>query len=332
MKRRDFIAGLGGVAAWPVVAWAQPTERVRRIGMLTFSAENDPLNQSFIALFREGLAKLGWVEGRNLRIDLRFGATDADRTRAGAAELVSLGPDVIVTYGVAPTMAVQRQTQLIPIVFAAVGDPLATGVVKNLARPEGNTTGVTNLYVSIAGKWLELLKEAAPRVERVGFVYSPDLGSTAEGLSPYSSSLEEAARALGVQAISIPFRNAVELVRAIDAFAARPNGGLIVLPPSPTAVDRRTINQLAIHHQLPTIFQDRYYAAEGGLIAYGGDVIEIYRTASTYADGILRGAKVSDLPVQLPTKIPLVINLKTAKAIGLVIPESFLLRADEVIE
>jgi len=332
MNRRTFTAGLGVAAAWPLAAHAQQPDRVKRVGMLTFSTENDQLNQSFIALFREGLAKLGWVEGRNLRIDLRFGAADADRTRSSAAELASLDPDVIVTYGGAPTRAMQQQTQTIPIVFAAVGDPVVSGIVKNLPRPEGNTTGVTNLYVSIAGKWLELLKEAAPRVKRVGLIYNPELATNVEGSSFFFPSLEEAARALGVQAISMPYRNAVDLVRGIDAFAAEPNGGLIVVPPSPTAADRRAINQLATQHRLPTIYQDRFYAAEGGLMAYGGDVIEAYRIASSYVDRILRGARVNDLPVQLPAKFPLVINLKTAKAIGLTIPESFLLRADEVIE
>jgi len=278
-------------------------------------------------LFREGLAKLGWVEGRNLRIDLRFGAADPAGTRASAAELASRDPDVIVTHGGASTRAMQQQTQTIPIVFASVADPVVSGIVKDLARPEGNTTGVTNLYVSIAGKWLELLKEAAPRVERVGLLYNPD-----EGSSSFFPSMEEAARVSGVQAISMPYRNAVDLVRAIDAFATEPNGGLIVVPPSPTAADRRTINQLATQHRLPTLHLNRFLAAEGGLMSYGSDPVDVWRRVPFYVDRILRGAKVSELPVELPTKFQLVVNLKTAKAIGLTIPESFLLRADEVIE
>jgi putative ABC transport system substrate-binding protein len=333
LQRRSLLFLLGAsAAAWPLAARAQQNGRVRRVGMLTFSTEDDHVNQSFIALFREGLAKLGWIEGRNLRIDIRFGAANADLIRSLAAELVALHPDVIVTYGGAPTIAVQQQTQAIPIVFAAVGDPLVNGIVKSLARPDGNATGVSNLYASIAGKWLELLKEAAPQIKRAGLMYNPLLASNTEGSSFFFPFMEDAARLLNVQVISIPYRNIVEIVRAVDLFAAEPNGGLVVVPPSPTAVDRQAILQLATVHRVPAIYQDGIFAAEGGLMAYGGDVVETYRTASTYVDRILLGAKVSDLPVQLPTKFRLVVNLKTAKAIGLTIPETFLVRADEVIE
>jgi putative ABC transport system substrate-binding protein len=321
MRRRDFITLLGATA-WPLAARAQQGERVRRIGMLTVGP-----GQAYIAAFREGLAKLGWVEARNLRIELRFGGGDADRIRAYAAELVSLAPDVIVTSTVAATKAVQQQTQTIPIVINGAADPVANGIVKSLGRPEGNTTGVTNLYYSIGGKWLELLKEAAPRVERVALIYNDQVSS---GLGGYTPSIEEAARLLAVKAIKIPYRAAVDLVQGIDAFASEPNAGLIVLPTA--GANRGTILRLAAQHRLPTIYPDRTFVAEGGLMAYGSDVVELFRRASYFVDRILRGTKVSELPVEFPTKFDLVINLKAAKAIGVEIPPTMLTRADEVIE
>jgi putative ABC transport system substrate-binding protein len=330
VKRREFITGLSGAAVWPAVARAQQTDRMRRVGVLVGGSDSDPGFQANMAAFRDGLAKLGWVEERNLRIDLRFGGGDAERFRAYAAELVSLPSDVIVTGGAAMTRAVQQQTQTIPIIITAVGDPVVNGIVKSLARPEGNTTGVTNLYASIGGKWLELLKEAAPQVERVALLYNGEF--TPHDGYGYFPSIEEAAGALGVQTIKLPYRDAVDIVRATDAFAAEPNGGLIVVPPSPTASNRETILRLAVQHRLPSIFQDRFYAAEGGLMAYGSDRTYGFRRASYFVDRILRGTKVSDLPVEFPTKFLLVINLKAAKAIGLAVPEAFLLRADEVIE
>jgi putative ABC transport system substrate-binding protein len=332
MRRREFIAGLGSAAVWPFAARAQQTGRMRRVGILTAFSENDQTGQTYIAGFREGLAKLGWVEERNMRFDLRFGGTDADRIRAYAAELVRLGPDVIVTGSAAVTREVQRQTQTIPIVITGVGDPIVNGIVNSLARPEGNTTGVTNLYASIGGKWLELLKEAAPGVERVGILelpYNAQVNSPGYG---YSDSIEEAARALAVKAIKMPYRDAVDIVHAIDAFASEPNGGLIVLPPPPTAANRETILRLAAQHRLPAIYQSKSYAAEGGLMAYGSNSADNFRRASFFVDRILRGAQVGELPVEFPTRFELVINLKAAKAIGLAIPEAFLLRADEVIE
>jgi putative ABC transport system substrate-binding protein len=325
--RREFLAALGGTATWPLAAHAQPAERMRRIGVLT--AENDQTNQASIAALRDELAKLGWAEDRNLRVDLRFGGDDPDRFRAYAAELVSLAPDVILTAGGAATRALQQQTQTIPIVITGAGDPADTGVVKSLARPEGNVTGITNLYSSIGSKWLELLKEAAPRVERVALIYNPQVAAPGSGYIP---SIEEAARVLTVKTIKTPYRDAVDLVRAIDTFAVEPNGGLIVLPPSPTAANRGTILRLAAQHRLPTIYWLRSEAAEGGLMAYGSNRVDRFRRAASFVDRILRGAKVSELPVEYPTKFELVINLKTAKAIGLTIPESFLLRADELIE
>jgi putative tryptophan/tyrosine transport system substrate-binding protein len=329
MRRRSFITLLGGAAvAWPLAAKAQQGGRLRRVGVLTSGTERDQVSQAQIAAFRNGLAKVGWVEARNLRIDLRFGGGDANDIRAYAAELVNLAPDVIVASGNAATRAFQQQTQTIPIVITGVGDALANGIVKSIARPEGNTTGVTNLYSSIGGKWLELLKEAAPRVERVALVYNaqvtPDVG--------FFPTIEEAAPRLAVTAIKTPYRDAVDLVHGIDEFATEPNGGVVVLPPRPADANRRMILRLAAQHQLPTIYQDRAFAAEGGLMSYGSDTANNFRRASYFVDRILRGAKVSELPVEFPTKFELVINLKTAKAIGLTIPETFLVRADEVIE
>jgi putative ABC transport system substrate-binding protein len=327
MRRRQFITLLGGAAAWPIAARAQQADRVRRIGVLTGGAENDQANQANIVALRDGLAKLGWAEERNLRIDLRFGGGDADRFRAYAAELVSLAPEAIVATSGAAARALQQQTQTIPIVLTGAGSSVEAGLVKSLARPEGNVTGIANLFSSIGGKWLELLKEAAPRVQRVAVVYNPQLLS---GDSGYISSIEEAARALAVKAIKAPYSDAIDLVRAFDAFAAEPDGGLIVLPPAPTPAG--TILRLAAQHRLPAIYYNRPQAAEGGLMAYGSNPVDRFRRAASFVDRILRGTKVSELPVEYPTKFELVINVKTAKAIGLAIPESFLLRADELIE
>jgi putative ABC transport system substrate-binding protein len=329
MRRRQFITLLGGAAAsWPIAAGAQQEERVRRIGVL-LGGENDQVNQTLIAALRDGLAKLGWAEQRNLRIDLRFGGGDANRFRAYAAELVSLAPEVIVTSGGAATRALQQQTQTIPIVFTGAGSSVDGGLVTNLARPERNVTGIVNLFSSMGGKWLELLKESAPRVERVAVIYDPQLLPNDSG---YIFSIEEAARALTVKAIRVQYSDAVDLVRALDAFALEPNGGLIVLPPTPTPANSGAILRMAAQHRLPAIYSTRAQAAEGGLMAYGSNQVDRLRRASAFVDRILRGTKVGELPVEQPTKFELVINLKTAKAIGLSIPESFLLRADEVIE
>ena len=304
---------------------------MRRLGWLIGGAENDLAGRANRAALQEALAKLGWIEGRNLRIDRRFGAGDPDRIRAYAAELVGLAPDVIVTAAGPAIRAAQQQTQTIPIIFTAGGDAVAAGLVGSLARPEGNITGFSNFEPSIAGKWLELLKEAAPRLTRVALIFNPELlGSLAA--PHYLSAIEAAAPGLGVQPIKTPIRNAVDIVHAIDAFAAEPNGGLLVLPPTPTTAIRDTIFQLAAQHRLPVIYSSLDSAAAGGLMSYAPDNVDTNRRAASYVDRILRGAKVSDLPVQFPTKFELVVNLKTAKAIGLTIPETFLLRANELIE
>jgi putative ABC transport system substrate-binding protein len=323
MQRREFIAGFGGAAAWPIVARGQ-TERMRRVGLLVgIGIEND----SYIAAFRDALAKLGWVEGRNLQLDIRFGNADAGRIRALSIELVGFAPDAIVAVSLPATIAVQQLTQTIPIVFSAVGDPIVSGIVKNIARPEGNATGVTNYLPTIGGKWIELLREAMPETRRVGLVYDPRTASGA-----YFPSIEQGAKLLAMRVERLSYNDAIDIVRGIDAFAIEPNGSLIVLPPSPSAVNRQAILRLALQHRLPTLFIDRVYAVEGGLISYGPNGADLYRRAAFYVDHILRGAKPADLPVEFPTKFELVINLKTAKALSLEIPPNLLAIADEVIQ
>ena len=321
IRRREFIAGISA-AVWPLAARAQQSERVRRVGMLTGL---DQSYQALAAAFREGLSKLGWIEGQNLMTELRFGAGDADAIRTYAAELMSLAPDVIFTTTVPATKAVQQQTLTIPIVFVAVGDPVDNGIVKNIARPEGNATGVTNLVASFGGKWIALLKEAAPRVERVALVYNPQFELSFGSLLP---SVEEAARVLDIQTVRVPYRNAGDIARAIDVFGAEPNGGATLLPPPPPPVTREAFYRLAIQHRLPTIGG----TVDGSLVAYGPDVVDLYRRASSYVDRLLRGAMVSELPVQFPTKFELAVNLKTARALGIEVPPTLLAIADEVIE
>jgi putative ABC transport system substrate-binding protein len=328
-KRRDFITLLGGAAAWPVAARAQQGERIgRRIGILLGAAENDRDEQANLDAFREGLARLGWVEGRNLRIDLRFGGGDPERLRDYAAELAGLAPDAIFAVGGAPTKALEQHTQTIPVVFRGP-DPLDAGLLRNIARPERNITGFSVYGSSIAGKWLELLKEAAPSLARVAIVFNPELTLTP---SRYLSPIEAAATALGVPAVNTPVREAIEMVRAVEAFAAEPNGGLLVLPPPPNTSARNAILHLAEQHKLPAIYPSQADAAAGGLLAYATDLVDLNRRAAGYVDRLLRGAKVSELPIQYPTKFDLVVNLRAARAIGLSIPVSFLARADEVIE
>jgi putative ABC transport system substrate-binding protein len=327
MRRREFIGLLGGAAvALPCGAPAQESGRVPLIGGLVGQEESDTVSRSERAALQEGLARLGWIEGRNLRIEWRFGAADANRIAAAASELVSLSPHVIVAGGASPARAAQQATRTIPIVFTGGGDAAVIGLVKNIVRPEGNITGFSNSEPQIGGKWLELLKAAAPHVTKVAIAFNPDLGPTAPS---YIASAEVAAQRHSVQAVKLPFQNAVELVRAVDAFAAEPNGGLMLLPPSPLRI---TVLQLAVQHRLPAIYSAKAITLGGGLLSYSTDTIEQNRRAASYVDRILRGAKIADLPVQWPTKYQLVVNVKTAKAIGLTIPEAFLLQADELIE
>ncbi len=327
MRRREFVAGLGAAAAWPLAARAQQGGRMRRIGVL-LNFENDALGKARLALLTQGLGELGWIDGRNVQLDVRWAANNRDRLPTFAMELVDLQPDVILVSSLPVTKAVQLQTRTIPIVFLTVGDPVANALVGSLSRPEGNTTGFTSLFPSIAGKWLELLKEAAPRVARVALLFNPEIVD-----GNYLPPIESAAAQLLVTAIRTPVRDTIEIGRAIEAFAAEPNGGLILVPPPLFGANQELINRLALRHRLPAIYGSRDSAQPGGLMSYGANPADLYRRGGpSYVDRILRGAKVSDLPVQFPTKFELVINLKTAKAMGLTIPESFLLRADEVIE
>ena len=325
MKRRQFIAGLGSAAAWPAVARAQQDGRVRRIGILSGRDETDPIDQTQQNALREELAKLGWIEGRNVRFDFRPG--DPNRLRMYADELVRLAPDAIVVGGGPAAQALVQRTRIIPIVFTSVGDPVAIGLLKDIARPEGNATGITNQYQSFGGKWLELLKEAAPRTARVALIFAPETLN-----NQYFLAIDATAEVLGVKAIQTPYRNAAELERAIDNFAAEPNGGLVIVPAPPSTSNRQLIIRLALKHRLPTIASSKDFPAEGGMMAYGSDSVLQFRTAASYIDRILRGAKIIELPVQFPTKFNLVINLNTAKALGLTIPETLLATADEVIQ
>jgi putative tryptophan/tyrosine transport system substrate-binding protein len=328
MKRREFITLLGGAAAWPLAARAQP-ERVRRIGVLMHLSENDPEAQARIRALLGGLQQLGWIEGRNLRIDYRYGAADVDRARRYAAELIALAPDVIQASGTGPMAALREATRTVPIVFAQVPDPINAGFVDSLARPGGNATGfsVFEEYGS-SGKWLELLKEIAPQVTRVAVLRDPTIAS---GIGQ-TGAIQSVAPSLGVQVSPIGVRDASEIERAIATFGHGANGALIVLGAPLAILQRDLITTLASQHRLPAVYPVRIFVAAGGLISYGPDSIEPYRRAAGYVDRILKGEKPADLPVQNPTKFELVINLKTAKALDLEIPPSVLARADEVIE
>jgi putative ABC transport system substrate-binding protein len=328
MNRRFLITLLGGAAMLPVAARAQPAVMpVKRIGVLRLPDETDPNEKVFLSEFTHALQDLGWIDGRNVRVDARWAAGNLDRMRMLAKELVELRPDVIVVSTTAVTRAVQEQTRTIPIIFLGVGDPVASGLVASISRPEGNTTGITNLVSSIGGKWVDMLNEAVPGLRRIAFVFNPGVYFGA-----YLASVQAAAARYSVTVVETPVRDSNEMERAIEAFATEPNGALIVPPPSPAGADREVLNRLTVQHRLPTIYMARSDAAEGGLMSYGPDRPDQFRRGISYVDHILRGAKISELPVQLPTKFDLVINLKTAKMLGLALPESVLLRADEVIE
>jgi putative tryptophan/tyrosine transport system substrate-binding protein len=310
------------------VARAQQGDRVRRIGVLSGGDENDPVTKTEVSAFTQGLAGLGWTDGRNVRIDLRWSGVDPTRMGALAKELVGLQPDVILAGSTATTVAVQRETRTIPIVFAALTDPVATNVVARLDRPEGNTTGFVNLEASVGGKWLELLSEIAPGLKRAAIMFDPDTVTA----SFFLPSLETAARSLKVDPIPVPVRSDVEIETAINAFEREPGGGLVVLPDLFTYVHRAPLMSAAARNNLPAVYWQSPFAREGGLLSYGVDRVDNFRRAATYVDRILRGAKPGDLPVQLPTKYEMVVNLKTAKALGLTIPETLLATADEVIQ
>jgi putative ABC transport system substrate-binding protein len=328
MRRRQFITLLGGAATWPLAARAQQPDRMRRLGVLMTGAATDPIEQAQAKAIQQGLEKLGWQNGRNVRIDIRWGGGDTERFRVYAADLVELRPDVILTGSNQVTTILSRQTSTIPIVFAGASDPLETGLVTNMARPGGNVTGFLQLEVSIAGKWLELLKEAAPHLTRIAVLYNRD-GPAQPG---YLRNIDAAVPSFGLRTVSVPANDLAEMERVIGAFSREANGGLIALSNPQIIVYREQIIALAARQGLPAIYPYRYFATDGGLMSYGPDLIEQYLRAMSYVDRILKGEKPGDLPVQAPTKYELVINLKTAKAINLTMPESLLVRADEVIE
>jgi putative ABC transport system substrate-binding protein len=328
LRRREFIAGLCGAAAWPLAASAQQGDRVRRIGVLMPWDENDPVSKTWVPALTQALAGLGWTDGRNVRMDVRWGRADINRIRALAQELVGLQPDIIVTNGTPETVARQPQTRTIPIVFANVADPVANGIVARLDRPSGNTTGFANFEASLAGKWLELLSEIAPGLKRAAIMFSPDTAP----VSAFMPLFETAARSLRVETITAPVYDDGEIETAITALGREPGGGLVVTADAFMFAHRAPIILAAARNNVPAVYITSDFVRDGGLLSYGPDLIDNLRRAATYVDRILRGAKPAELPVQLPTKYEMVVNLKTAKALGRAIPPSIMLRADEIIE
>ena len=328
MRRREFISLVGGAAAWPLAARAQKSERVRRIGALLPAAADDAEYQVRLASFHQGLALLGWTIGRNVRIDTRWATTNAAEIRRHAAELAALAPDVILAHGASTVGPLQQVTRVVPIVFPAAIDPVGAGLVDSLARPGGNTTGFMSFEYSISGKWLELLKQIAPGVTRAAVFRD---SATPTGIGQFGV-IQSTAPSFGVEIFPLNMRDASEIERSVAAFARAGNGGLIVPGGALGVFHRDLIFSLAARHKLPAVYYERSLVTAGGLISYGPDYIDQYRQAAGYVDRILKGEKPADLPVQAPTRYETVINLKTAKALGLDMPPSVLARADEVIE
>jgi putative ABC transport system substrate-binding protein len=328
MRRRDFITLLGGAAAWPFAARAQQSGRVRRIGVLMWLDETDPGAKYDYSAFIQALADLGWTDGRNVRIDLRWGGADNNLIRAFAQELVGLQPDIIVTNGTPTTVALQGETRTIPIVFAGVGDPVASGIVARLNRPGGNITGFASYELSLIGKWLGLLSEIAPGLKRAAIMFDPDNPGALAYLPPF----EAAARSLKIAPITAPVHSDVEIETAIIALGREPGGGLVVMPSAFVGPSRPAIISAATRNNVPAVSGLSFFARDGGLLSYAPDFVDAFRRAASYVDRILRGEKPGDLPVQFPTKYEMVLNLKTAKALGLTVPQSIVLRADELIE
>jgi putative ABC transport system substrate-binding protein len=327
MRRREFITLLGSAAAWPLAARAQQTEQIRRIGVLTPDAEDDPGVKARLAGFQQGLDRLGWSVDRNVRIDYRFGANNPDQYQPLAKELIRLQPDVLFALATPIAVAFQRETRTIPIVFVSVSDPVGSGLVASLARPGGNLTGLLLYEEGITGKWLAMLKEIAPGLSRAALIANPKR-------TPYDyfvRSAKSVGPSLAIELAPSPVENAVDIERVIVSFAREPNGGLVVLPGTPFE-HRDLVIALTARHRLPAVYPFRFFVAAGGLMSYGTDLIDQSRQAASYVDRILRGAKAADLPVQAPTKYETTLNLKTAKALGFDVPPSLLVRADEVIE
>ena len=329
MRRREFITLLGGAAAIsPLAARAQQSERVRRIGVLNPASANDQVWQARIGAFQQELALLGWSIGRNVRIDIRWATTDADEIRKQATELIALAPDVILSAGDATLPPLLQLTRTVPIVFAVAFDPVGAGYVESLARPGGNVTGFMSAEYGGTGKWLELLKEVAPAVTRVAVLRDP---ANAYQIAQFGA-MQAVGPSLRLEVIAVNMRDSGEIERSVKTFASYPNGGLVVVASGAAIRYRDLIVTLAAQHKLPAVYWERFFVVGGGLISYGADLIDNYRHAAGYVDRILKGEKPADLPVQAPTKLEMVINLKTAKALGLTIPPAVLARADEVIE
>jgi putative tryptophan/tyrosine transport system substrate-binding protein len=329
MRRREFIAALGGAAAWPLVARGQQRDRARRIGVVMAYAESDPNAQMLVAAFRDEMQRLGWFEGNNLQIDFRYAADDQARIRALAIELLGKSPDLMVANSNVVTAILQSEVRTIPLVFVSVSDPEGSGFVTNLARPTGNVTGFANFQPSMGGKWLEMLRQILPTLNRVGLMLHPEPPNVG-----YWKSAEAAAPSFNIDLVALEVNNSAEIEGALATFdrGGDPLSGLIVAPNVVAFANSNLIVSLAARYRIPAIYPFAFYAKEGGLISYGFDAAEQFRQGAIYADKILRGAKPADLPVQHPTKFQIVINLKTAKALGLDIPPSILARADEVIE
>ena len=328
MKRREFITLLGGAVAWPLTARAQQPEQMRRIGVLMNVAADDPEAEARNTSFMQGLRELGWTVGGNLRIDYRWAAGDADRLSRDAAELVALAPDVVLASGTSTVGPLQRTTLTVPIVFAGVADPVGAGFIDSLARPGGNTTGFVQFEFGLTSKWLELLKEISPGITRVAVLREPGLTAA---IAQFAA-LQAVAPSLRVELVPLNFRDPADIERTVAGFARSPSDGMVVTSGPLASVHRNIIITTAARHKLPAVYVSRYTVVDGGLVSYGPDFVDQYRQAASYVDRILKGEKPAELPVQVPTKYNLIVNLKTAKALGLDVPPALLARADEVIE
>jgi putative tryptophan/tyrosine transport system substrate-binding protein len=330
IRRREFITLVGGAAAWPVAARAQQGERMRRIGVLMSFDENEPEALVSLSAFTQGLAELGWFDGRNVRMDVRWAADNIDRIRMFAKELVDLRPDMILASNTPVTAALQRETRTIPIVFANISDPVGSGFVASLPRPGGNLTGFINIEAAMAGKWLELLTEIAPSVKRVAIMFNPD--NAPDGGSYFLPSFEAAAKVLKVEPIKAPVHSQAEIETVMISLGREPRGGLVVMGDAFMFLHRAPIILLAARYKVPAVNWRSVFVKDGGLLSYGPDPVDIFHRAASYVDRILRDEKPADMPVQLPTKFVMALNVKTAKALGLEVPLFFQQRADEVIE